>query len=280
VAIEEVGTRVVITHVTEPAFTNAATGSVAITVPSDCTLVVIGLSAFLGSANALSAAGNFDINGNTSVGAPGGCTNAGAMMSALHYIVNPATGSQNLDWQWGGGTGTGLDSASTCAIVSFWKGVDTASPTRDSDGAVSPASATATTPTLTAQSGDLIIAWGASQDDSSGNLTFSWSGATELAGMANDSGFDGSLATVSPSGNQTVGFTATGAEQTAVAAFVFKAAAGSASASISPSLSASASATPSASVSSSPSRSISASASPSAAVAAFIERTVIDFLVE
>jgi hypothetical protein len=63
-------------------------------------------------------------------------------------------------------------------------------------------------------------------------------------------------------------------------AVAYLAATGSASASVSPSRSASASATPSASVSASPSSSISASASPSSAPPAFIERTVIDFLVE
>jgi len=223
-AITQTGSVLVLDSDSTPAVSNAASGTIAITVPGDCTLVVIGVSGYSSTANLLSTNGSFDIGGNASVGV-GGAASTSFWQSAEHYILNPATGAQNLDWQWGGGAGTAVTAASLKVTVSFWKGVDTGSPTRDSDGAQA-GGATATTPTLTALSGDLIIATGATQDNEQGELTFAWSGASEVSGGVHQGEADISLATASPSGNQTVGFTATGADESSVSAWVFKAAGG------------------------------------------------------
>lgn len=227
-AITQIGATIIINRNTTPAISSAATSGgtpIALTVPADATMVVIGVSGFGGTANLISANNTFDIGGNSSVGV-GGAASTGFWQSALHYILNPATGAQNMDWQWGGAAGVGLDTVDVIAEISYWKGVDTGSPTRDSDGAQG-AGATAVTKTLTALTGDLIIACGATNDVGTGNLTFAWSGATELSGggATNIGEADASLATASPTGNQTVGYTATGAEEFSISVWVFKAAA-------------------------------------------------------
>lgn len=202
----------------------AGSGTISsITVPGDATLMTIGVSAYHGTNGVTSANGSFDIGGNASVGVGGAASTN--WHGVQHYILNPATGTQNLDWQWGGGAGTALDDGTVIISYCFWLGVDTGSPVRDSDGAQS-SGATTTTPTLTAQSGDLIIAWGTSFDGASANLTFTWTDATKLQDETAVDYADGSWATASPTGNQTVAASATGRDEGGVAAFVFKAAAG------------------------------------------------------
>lgn len=199
----------------------AASGTISsITVPGDAELMTIGVSCYSGTSNLVSTNGSFDIGGNTSVGI-GGSLNSN-WHGVLHYILSPATGTQNLDWQWGGGSGTALDDPATIISYCFWKGVDTGSPVRDSDGAQT-GTATTTTPSLTAQSGDLIIAWAGSFDGANADLTYTWTDATKLADVTNLSYADGSWATASPTGNQTVTAAATGADEIGVGAFVFKA---------------------------------------------------------
>lgn len=206
--------------------TLAASGTVTgITVPGDAEIMLLGVSAYSAVANRISANGTFDIGGNTSVGV-GGAANNTLWESALHYILLPATGTQDLDWQWGGGAGAALDESSLIVCYSFWKGIDTASPVRDSGGAQAAAD-TATTPTLTAQSGDLIVAVAGTFDAVAGDLTFSFSGsggAAVLDNVAQFSNADMAIGTASPTGDQTITATATGAEEFSISAFVLKAA--------------------------------------------------------
>lgn len=203
---------------------SAASGTIsAITVPSDAELMLIAVSCYHGTSNTSSASGSFDIGGNASVGVGGGLSSN--WQCALHYILQPATGTQNLDWQWGGGAGSAMGDPAVLLAYWFYKGVDTASPIRDSDGAQA-SGTTATTPTLTAASGDLIVAAAASFNVAQADVTFSFSGATVLSNLVNYTYADLALATASPSGNQTVGYTCLSSEEGGIAAFVFKAAAG------------------------------------------------------
>lgn len=223
-AITQTGSVGVYDPTTSPSVSGAsATGSMAITVPADATMVVIGVSGYSDTVGRLSANGTFDINGNTSVGV-GGASSGVIWQAALHYIVNPATGSVNLDWQWGGGAGAVLAAGDVIVMVSFWKGVDTASPTRSSNGNQAGGASTVATSSLTALSGDKIIAVGGTNDAANGELTFSWTNATELSAATHRLDVDASLATADPTGNQTVSYSATGADDAAIAAFVFKAA--------------------------------------------------------
>jgi hypothetical protein len=260
-AITQTGTITTVTHGTTYGAANGTLAS--ITVPADAEIMMIGVSGFSSSANLIATNGSFDIGGNTSVGV-GGASSTSFWQCALHYILSPATGTQNLDWQWGGGAGTALTDPS--AMISYWflRGIDTGSPTRDSDG-TNGSGATQTTPTLTALSGDLIVMFGGSYDGGEANLTYSFAPDTTLENETNLGYLDGAWGTAAPTGNQTVTWTATGADEGAIAAFVLKAAVSSASASISASPSASASSTPS------------SSASPSIQGILLLERPVFDY---
>lgn len=224
-SITQTGAVVILNRNTTPAITSLATGTIPLTIPVDATKVLIGVSGFSGTANVLSNNGNFAIGAQTSVGV-GGAASTGLWQSALHYILNPATGAQNMTWQWGVSPGVVLDSTDVILEISYWKGVDTASPTRDSDGAQA-AGPTVVTKSLSAQTGDLIAVMGGTDDTGAANLTYVWSGAAEVSGgnATNIGEADGSLATASPTANQTVGYTATGAEESSISAWVFKAAA-------------------------------------------------------
>lgn len=197
-----------------------STGTISgITVPADAEIMLIGVSAFHGTANVISANGVFDISGNTSVGV-GGATSTSAWQCALHYILAPATGTQNLDWQWG----ATLTDSQVIASMSFWKGIDTGSPVRDSDGS-NAGGDSESTPTLTAQTNDVIVAFGGTFDGSNGNLTFSFSPDTTLANITNRAYVDAAWGTAAPTGNQAMTWTATGADEGGIAAFVLKPAA-------------------------------------------------------
>lgn len=197
---------------------NAATGSLALTIPA-CSFMLIGFSCFTGQATRISSNGVLDVDGNTSVGI---ASSTGHWRAALHYIINPASGSKNLDWQWDGG---GLDDPIVIWIISYWDGVDTVSPIRDSDVADAGAD-NATTPSLTAQSGDLIGAMCGTFDSANAELTFTASGGSILSQGVHSNYGDGAFITASPTGNQTIGYTATGSDEGAIAALVIKAAAG------------------------------------------------------
>ena len=204
---------------------NGASGTISgITVPADAEIMFIGVSAYSGTAAILSGAGTFDIGGNNSVGVASAATN---WRSALHYILAPATGTQNLDWQWGGGAGSALEDSVVIISRGFWKGIDTGSPVRDSDSQGGNGDSH-TTPTLTAQTGDLIIAFGGSFDAPEANLSFTYSGsggAATLQDVTSASYADGAWGTASPTGDQTITWTATGADEGGIAAWVLKAAA-------------------------------------------------------
>src|SRR5262245_290966 len=160
--------------------TNTGTASSTITVPSDAQLVIACLSSFDGVAAYYSTGSVTFTKGGTdtamSLGIAGD-DDTGVWMSSLWYLVAPDTGSnKSLKWDW---SGSGSSDDNTTLAISFWKGIDTASPVRDADRGHGASAPPYTTPTLTAQSGDLIVAFAAAfSSGSNGNA--SWTNATAL----------------------------------------------------------------------------------------------------
>jgi hypothetical protein len=141
-------------------------------------------------------------------------------MGALFYWTLPSTGTQTLAWDW-----AGANAASDGAVFTYgsYKGIDTASPIRSSNGAQQAANPHATS-TLTAQSGDLIVA--CMSQFANAESTVTWTGATEILGITKVGGADGSWAEASPTGNQTVSASGSDNQDGGVAAIVLKAAGG------------------------------------------------------
>lgn len=126
----------------------------------------------------------------------------GAFMAAMFYQVLPDTGSnKTLKWSWANGPVVNAPIIS----ITFWKGVDTSSPIRGSGGGQN-SNLPYTTNTITAQSGDTIVAWVGGFVGCGEGTIDTWSNVSLLAQVAcYSTGYaDGAWATGSPSGNTTV----------------------------------------------------------------------------
>ena len=212
---------------------NANTGTVssAITVPADAEAVVVAISAYgrADTAGHMSGGSVTFTKGATQVAmtSVGGSGDAGTTwMGAMWYLALPDTGTnKTLNWDWLG-TSTSDDNLKNWTLT-FWKGVDTASLARDGDS-IQAGALPVTTPTLTAQSGDLIVAFCASFNsvqDGSGTVD-TWTNLTELTEITHVNYAEGCWATGSPSGNTTVAAaTGTNWEEPALMAVVLKPAA-------------------------------------------------------
>lgn len=214
------------------AFVTANTGTVSttITVPSDAELVVVGVSAFTTTASYYSGGsltftkGGVDTAMTVAVtGANGGDNNAARWMCAMFYMALPDTGSnKTLKWDWAG-AGAQTDDFQIFSLT-FWKGCDTSSPVRSALGAQS-GGVPYTTGTLTAVSGDLIIAVVGTNPTGEGTAN-TWSNLALLGQLTANGDADGAWATGSPSGNTTVALsTATNYNDGGIVAIVVKAAA-------------------------------------------------------
>jgi hypothetical protein len=207
---------------------NTGTVSTTITVPADAELVVATWSGF-GSANFFSTGSMTFTKGGADTAMtniPGGDANVSFWMGAMFYLVLPDTGSnKTLKWDWAGAGAAG-DASSICSVT-FWKGIDTASPVRDSKGTQA-SGVPYTTASITAVTGDLIIAWTGFTNAASSEATInSWSNLTLLSQMTFFGSADGALATGSPSGNTTVAAsTGTNTADGSIIAASFQAAAG------------------------------------------------------
>lgn len=205
--------------------TETGTASSTITVPADATFVVVGVATYGGSANFIDAL-TFTKGGvDTAMtkATPAADASTSFFMGALFYMVNPDTGSnKSLKWDW-----LGASTDRPLFSVTFWNGVDTSSPVRDADAAQA-ASAPFTTPTLTAQTGDKIIAWAngyTSTGGVDGNAS-TWSNLTELSDVTNSGNSDGAWATGDPTGNVAVALsTESGWDDGGISAIVVKPAA-------------------------------------------------------
>lgn len=208
---------------------SANTGNVttALTVPADAEFAIVHISGY-GAAN-FHSGGTMTLAAVTMTSFGGGAADSstGAWQAAGFYLNLPSTGSgKTLAWDWAG-TGTAGDSNHNFGVT-FWKGIDTTSPVRDSDSATNSNTFPQNTPTLTCVSGDLIVAhFGgfAVASDGSGAVT-AWNNLTSLAELTHNSFAELSLATGSPTGNTTVGVqTVTGYGEGGLLALVLKPAA-------------------------------------------------------
>lgn len=187
---------------------NSGTVSSTITVPADAEIAVVGWTGFGDVANYFSAgAMTFTKGGADSAmtsavtGANGGDNSTSFFQGAMFYIVQPDTGTnKSLKYDW---VGTSVAPEESLCCVTFWKGIDTASPVRSALGAQ--ASGTPyTTGTLTALTNDLIVAFAFGYVGNTEGTIDSWSNLTELTELVHNTDADGALATGSPSGNTTV----------------------------------------------------------------------------
>lgn len=182
---------------------NTGTVSSTITVPADAQWVHVGVGGYQGTANGLAAMTFTKGAADTLMTrVAGGDASISFSQVAGFYLAAPDTGSnKSLKWDWIG-TGTSV-SADFIFAVSFWKGIDTGSPIRDSDGAQA-AGTPFTTPTLTAQTDDLIIAFAGADAGGVEGSVDTWSNLTLLTQCARAGSTDGALATGAPTGNTTV----------------------------------------------------------------------------
>jgi|SRR5262245_4016166 len=191
---------------------NADNGTTAtFTVPADAEIVIVATVNFAGGGDGNVAFNNGVVTmkkGGVDTAltpVPGNLSAASNFGGAMWYMVLPDTGTgKTISWNWSGTTAT--DRTNNFRLV-FFKGIDTASAVRDSNG-VSLTSLPCTTPTLTAQSGDLIVAWFFAFNGGTEGTVDTWSNLTTLHQVALINACDGAFGSGSPSGNTTVGVTA------------------------------------------------------------------------
>ena len=121
--------------------TNANTGTVSttITVPADAELIVVGVADYCNSFNSFYSTGSMTFTKGgvdtamTSVATGGDTINNFSV--AMFYMALPDTGSnKTLKWDWLG-TGISTQDFGICSIT-FWKGVNTASPMRSGSAGI------------------------------------------------------------------------------------------------------------------------------------------------
>lgn len=181
----------------------------AVPVPVDARLVIVHISAFNGLPHYFSGGSMSFTKGGVatpmvSYGGGAADSNVSAWQSAGFYLPVPDTGpNQTLEYDWLGAGGADVSNFA----LTFWKGVDTASPVRDSAATVNSAAIPTNTSLLAAEPGDRIVAhYGGfvGAEDGSGAVT-AWNNLTSLAEPPKAGFAELSLATGSPSGNTTVG---------------------------------------------------------------------------
>lgn len=183
------------------------------TVPAGAKLACVGVSGF-GSGAGYFTGGSVTLDGAAmTVFDVNSDANFGFFQGGAWYKVTPSTGTVTLAWDW-----TGASNAAQAAItIAFWD--DVVGAVRDTDG-VQQAGNPHTSGTLTAQSGDLLIAYGFA--DSNGS-TATWTSATERSDT--ETGGGGAMQTfadTAPSGNQTVSWSGTTGIDGGVTAVVFQ----------------------------------------------------------
>jgi hypothetical protein len=166
----------------------AASGTVSstITVPSDATFMVVGVSAYQGSDNGHYGGMTFTKGGaDTAMSGVLGADSGSKWQTVMYYLAQPDTGTnKTLKWSW---ANTSADSRMLFSIT-FWKGVNLTTPVRDSNGAQG-GSWPRDTPPLTVVSGDTIAAFSGffyGPGDGTGSVT-DWDNLTEIAECATGS---------------------------------------------------------------------------------------------
>lgn len=189
-----------------PGTGNTGTVSSTITVPADATLVVVGWSGYSSTAHTFDQGSMTFTKGGVDTAmtpiAGGSTSNWGG---GAFYLNAPDTGSnKTLKWDWLGTVTT--DASGTLCSVTFWKGNDITSTARGT-GAADVAAVPVTSSSITALTGDLIIGWigaFASPEGSATTLT----NCTLISQLTFSGNADGAWVQASPTGNQTIGCSA------------------------------------------------------------------------
>jgi hypothetical protein len=171
-----------------------------ITVPSDAEIIIVGIVGYNSAAGNIATSGSIGGAALTKIAGDGSTS---YFQGSLFYKVSPATGSQTLAL-------TCTSSGDGAKIVyGFYKGIDTASAVRDTDGVQAGSPGSYDTKTLTASSGDMIVGWvfGYTGSASVGSPTFQNISEVTTYGTTYRSAV-GSWAEGSPSGNTSVGVSA------------------------------------------------------------------------
>lgn len=182
---------------------NTGTVSSTITVPADAEFVIVGWSSYSGSSAFFSGGGMTFTKGgvDTAMTYAGGDNGSAGWSGPCFYMVLPDTGSnKTLKWDWAG-TGTASDASTLCSVT-FWKGVDTASPVRATGSGASSSNTPYTTGSIAGSSGDLAVAWVGGFVGAEGTID-SWSNLTLLTQIARFNSADGAWATGNPTGSST-----------------------------------------------------------------------------
>ena len=181
--------------------TNTGTVSSTITVPAGTDFVTVGVSQFHSVANYFSGGSMTFTKGGSQVAmtsaSSAGDSSTGTWMASLWYLADPDIGTnKTLAWDWSGSATPDYPGVVT---VFFWSGVDSV---RDADGAQN-FFLPYTTPTLTAVSGDTILAFAATYASGSEKAIATWTNLATLANVAFDVG-DAAWGIGSPSGSTSV----------------------------------------------------------------------------
>lgn len=194
-------------------YTNASIGegtvSSTITVPSDAQIVLVALQGWSDAAPVDLVRMYFTRGGaDTPMFLIAPPEVANAQRVHMWYLVLPDTGSnKTLKWKW-----YATDPAETPLItVTFWKGIDTASPVRSwgfSEPALNSSAFRTRSSLLTAQNGDLVVAFAGG--DCGGNAEHTvttWYNLNEVSECTNGGVIrhDGAWGSFAPSGNLYVG---------------------------------------------------------------------------
>ena len=188
---------------------NTFTVSTTITVPSDATFVIVGVSSYAGSADYFSGGsmtftkGSADTAMTSAItGANSGDHSSTSWGTAMFYLTAPDTGTnKTLKWDWAG-SGTIPSGNEPLISILFLKGVNQTTPVRGAAGGQGTSSVPFTTNSLGVTTNDLVVAWtgayynGAPGDDGS---CFTWTNLTELSQLTKYSTADGAWATTTPS---------------------------------------------------------------------------------
>src|SRR5581483_8360136 len=171
--------------------TGSRTGSFSVDVPADAQFVLVGISAYSGSGLFADGALTFTKGGiDTAMTLlpPGTQDNTpGAYQAGLFYLVLPDTGTgKTLKYSF-------LNAPGECLVsVTFWNGIDTGNPIRDSGWGNNTSSLPYSTSALASQAGDLLVGWCAGYVASgTPDLSSCSANVTILANVTNTSTGDG-----------------------------------------------------------------------------------------
>ena len=126
--------------------------SQSITVPSDAELMVVFYAGYESAGSYTSSEVALTIGGASLTHIIANGAGSGTNGCFVQYRVSPATGSQTFAWTISSGYSYGH-----AFVIAFYKGVDITSPILDSDSTYTDVGTSATTPTMTVNTGDMMV---------------------------------------------------------------------------------------------------------------------------